>query len=210
MNPLQQQPKPITPLFQRASLLLWLFLSASAFYAQSFYLMKGTTVTIDETTTFFVKNSGTVSQIRIRNFEAQIPGKESSSNQTKRTVLRHKKFKFSSKKKEERRVSISSEKKHETVQKPKTGFTELKPCPDHFISSYQQGMAISASVPTLQCSPKFLIQSTIPNIIQGYSSYTNHELTDSSFLFLNNYYLLQHTTRPPPFTSYLKETYSNC
>lgn len=208
MNPLQQQPKPITPLFQRASLLL-LFLSASAFHAQSLYLIKGTTVTIDETTTFFVKDSGTVSQARIRNFEEEISGKEPPSNQTKRTVLRHKKFKLSSKKNEEQRVSTSSEKKHETVQKPKTGFAGLKPCPDHFISSYPQGMAVSASVPSLQCSPKFLIQNTIPNIIQGYSSHTDHELTGSSFLFLNNYYLLQHTTRPPPFISYLKKTYSN-
>lgn len=208
MNPLQQQPKPITPLFQRASLLL-LFLSASAFYAQSFYLMKGTTVTIDETATFFVKDSGAVSQTRIGNFEEQILGKESSSNQTKRTGFNHKKFKFSSKKNEKQPVSKTPEKKTETPQKTKTESIGLKPCPDYFISSYQQGMAISASVPTIQCSPKFLIQNTIPNIIRGYSSHTDHELTGSSFLFLNNYYLLQHTTRPPPFTSYLKETYSN-
>lgn len=200
----QQQPKSILPLFKRASLLL-LFSLALTGNAQSFYFVKGTQITLDETTTFFVTDSGKVSQARLKNFEEEITENKQASNQTKQTVFNRKKF--SSKKDDKKTASKSSEKKSENVQKIKTESIGLKPCPDHFISSYQQGMAVSASVPGIKYNSRFFIEHTTLKTLQGYSASTDHETVNNSFLFLNDYHWLQYVTRPPPFEFYSKNIF---
>ncbi len=98
MKLLLQLLKPILPLYKRVSLLLFLISAIQTFNAQSFYFVEGTQITIDETTTFFVTDSGKINQARLRNFEGQTSIINHSLSERTQLVFNNKKPKLNSKK----------------------------------------------------------------------------------------------------------------
>ncbi|NML68716.1 hypothetical protein HHL23_02740 [Chryseobacterium sp. RP-3-3] len=207
MKPLLQQLKPNFPLYKKASLFLFLLTTALTLNAQSFYLVKGTKITIGETTTFVVTDSGKTNQVRQRDFEGQISTINDPLSETKQLVFNKKKSKLSSKRDKKQSVSKSTKKRDETYQKAKPS-EFIKPFLDNFFSSYQQFVAISASVTNIKYDQKFLNENIILKPLHGYSANVNHEIINNTFLFFNNYHLSQYVTRPPPFEVYLKKSYS--
>lgn len=203
MKSLLQQLKPNFPLDKRASLLLFLCTTIFTLNAQSFYFVKGTEITIDETATLFITNSGKVNQEGLRVFEGQISVKKQISTERKQLTLNNKKTRFSSKKDKKRLVSKSSNEKPEISKKDSVEL--IKPCSENFISSYQQRTAISTSVPDIKFNPKFLLENTILKSSHGYSTNTDHEIIKNNFLFLTDYHLSQYMTRPPPLNFIIKK-----
>lgn len=207
MKPLLQLLKPILPLYKRASQLLFLLSATLTLHAQSFYFVKGTEITINETTTFFVTDSGKINQARLRDFEGQISAINHPLSETKQLVFNNKKSKPSSKKDKKQSVTKSSKKRAETYQKIKS-VELIKLFPDNFFSSYQHVIAISVSVSHIKYDPKFLHENIILKALHGYSADINHEIVNNTFLLFDDYHLSQYMTRPPPFEFYFKETYS--
>ncbi|MDV7699291.1 hypothetical protein N6B72_20415 [Chryseobacterium soli] len=203
MKSLLQQLKPNFPLYKRASLLFFLCTIIFTLHAQSFYFVKGTEITIDETATFFITSSGKVNQAGLRDFEGQISVKKQTSTERKRLAFDNKKSRFSSKKDKKQSVSKSSKEQPEISKKDPAEW--IKPCPENFISSYQQGTAISASVPNMKFNPKFLLENTTLKPLHGYSANTDHEIIKNNFLFFTDYHLSQHMTRPPPLNFIVKK-----
>ncbi len=208
MKPLQQQLKPTLPSYKSAFMLLFLFSFTLTLNAQSFYFAKGTKITIDENTTFFVTDSGKVNQARLRVFEGQTSIKKQSLNETKQIAFNNKRSQSSSKKNKKQSIAKSSKERAENSQGTKS-VEFIKSCPDNFFSSYQQILAISASAPNIKYDPKFLIENIRLKLSHGYSADTKHEIISNNFLFFEDYHLAQYMTRPPPFEFYFKETYSN-
>lgn len=203
MKPLLQLLKPILPLYKRASLLLFLISATQTLNAQSFYFVKGTEITIDETTTFFVTDSGKISQERLRDFEGQISIINHPLSETTQLI----KSNLNPKKEKKQSFSKSSKKRDETYQKAKAS-EFIKSFPYNFFSSYQEEVAILTSVSNIKYDPKFLNENIILKALQGYSAHINNEIINNIFLFFNDYHLSQYMTRPPPSEFYFKETYS--
>ncbi|WP_312300826.1 hypothetical protein [Chryseobacterium sp.] len=204
MKLLLQLLKPILPLYKRVSLLLFLISAIQTFNAQSFYFVEGTQITIDETTTFFVTDSGKINQARLRNFEGQTSIINHSLSERTQLVFNNKKPKLNSKKEKKQSVSKSSKKGDKTFQKAKSA-EFIKPFPYHFYSSCQQLVAVSISVSNINYDQKFLNENIILKSIHRYSDHVNNEIVNNTFLFFNDYHLSNHMTRPPPFEFYCKK-----
>lgn len=196
----RQQMKPIVPFYKRASLLL-LFLAALEINAQSFYYEKDTKITICENTTFYIADSGTVSQERLRDFERQPINQKQTLNETKKVAFNNKRSRLGSEK--NTKDSISKSLKEQEINYPKAESTQFaKICPDNFFSPDQKGLTISLS--TIQYSLKFLIENARLKSIQKYSVNTSNEINNDGLIFFKDYHLSSYMTRPPPFEFYFK------
>ncbi|WP_345208644.1 hypothetical protein [Chryseobacterium ginsengisoli] len=194
----KQQQQPFSPLYKMALLLLFLF-SVVLVNAQSFYYVKDTKITIDESTIFYVADSGQVNQARLRDFEGQNLTKNQPLNKTGQLAVNNKHSKL--KKSKNQQISKSSKKRTEKIQRSES-IENIKSFPSDFFSSYQKGIAISATASNIEYNSKFLIENTTLKSLQGYSSDTNSETINNRFLFLNDYHLCQYMTRPPPLELY--------
>lgn len=196
-----QQMKPVLSFYKRASLVLLVFLMVLKINAQNFYYEKGTDVTIRENTIFYIKDSGTISQAKLRDFEGQNIAQRQALNETKQVAFNDKKSKILSGK--IKKDSLSKSLKEKAENYPKVEPIEfVKICPDNFFSSGLKGLAISVSIP-LQYNLKFLIENIRLKSIQGYSINTNNEIINDGLIFFKDYHLSFYTTRPPPFEFYI-------
>ncbi|UWX58860.1 hypothetical protein N0B40_10440 [Chryseobacterium oranimense] len=181
------------PLHKAVSLLWFLFTITFTLNAQSLYFVKGTPITIDETTTLFITDSGKVSQTKLRDFEGQILVRREPSNE-KQIVFNNKKPGS----KKNRKKSVSKFYKLETKTAKKTKPVELiKRCPDNLFLSYHKGIVISISVPDIKYTPKFLIENIRLRPLRRYPIDNNYKIINNSFLL--NDHLSQYRNRPPPF-----------
>ncbi|WP_131705360.1 hypothetical protein [Chryseobacterium sp. BLS98] len=186
----------------KVALLVWLLFTITL-NAQSFYFVKGTQITIDETATFFITDSGKVNQAKLRDFEKQILVRREPSNE-KQIVFHNKK----SSTRKNRKKSVSKFYKLRAKTDKKTKPVEfIKHCPGNLFLSYHPGIVISISIPDIKYTTKFLTNNIRLRPLRRYPINNNHKIINNSFL-LNDYHLSQYRNRPPPFYSYFKETYS--
>lgn len=196
-----QQMKPALSFYKRASLVLLIFLMVLKINAQNFYYQKGTEITIRENTIFYIKDSGTITQIKLRDFEGQNITQKQTLNETKQVAFNDKKSRILSTK--IKKDSVSKSLKEKTENFPKVEPIEfVKICPDNFFSPYLKGLAISVSIP-LPYNLKFLIENIRFKSIHGYSINTNNEIINNGLIFFKDHHLSLYMTRPPPFEFYL-------
>lgn len=169
-------------------------------HAQNFYYEKGTDVTIRENTIFYIKDSGTINQVKLRVFEGQNITQKQTLNKIKQVAFNDKKIKLDSEKIKKDSLSKSLKEKAENYPKVEP-IQFVKTCPDNFFSSVSKGLAISISIP-LPYNLKFLIENIRFKSIHGYSINTNNEIINDGLIFFKDYHLSLYTTRPPPFEVY--------
>lgn len=183
----QQQLKLFFPLYERASLLLFLFFISSKTKAQILFDVKDTSITIGENTILYTADAGEIHQADLKNSGDQSPKKKNVS-------------KYGKRRKSVFNTNRTAAKHHaEKVRAyPKAESAELAAShPDDFFSSHQKGEAVYASV-VIYDHLNFSIESKKLRFSPGYLNLTQNKIVSNSFIFFKDFYWFRYKTRPPP------------